>query len=327
MARLFQQLVGHQAQVEKLLKAVQQNHLSHAMLFVGPEGVGKKAVAMALTQALLCPEDSKACGYCPSCLRVEKNSHENLLVIEPEKHQIKIDQAHQVLEFLGLRSLGQNRVIVMDHAEGLNAAAANSLLKILEEPPEGTYFLLIAPSAYHVLPTVRSRCQVLGFAGLTTQQLAKKMPAEDWMLAGSLGSLSKLQSLLDPQEKVLRAQFLRWLHLFLHEPVGYMDGDWRELIRQRENGLRIAEYLSFFLRDVVLLQAGQKDEFIFADQMDLLREFAAQPRSLILAMVHSALQLQSKILQNRDTQLLMEDFWITHRQKISEGKSHVVRAD
>lgn len=146
------------------------NRMPHALLLDGPAGLGKRHFAECLARALLCTspgEAGRACGHCRSCQLAQAGSHPDRLIVEPEApgKQIVVDQIRGVGEFQVLtRKHAPHKVITIAAAENMNANAANSLLKNLEEPSAGTVLLLIAERRVQLPATVRSRCQRLTFA-------------------------------------------------------------------------------------------------------------------------------------------------------------------
>jgi len=144
----------------------------HALLLHGPRGIGKHALALNLAQALLCESprpDGLACRACPSCHYAEAGQHPDLmrlelLTIDEETGElvavetIPIDRVRAVIDFVQLSSHRQRaKVAVIAPAERMNAAASNALLKTLEEPPAGTYLLLVADQPGRLPATIRSR--------------------------------------------------------------------------------------------------------------------------------------------------------------------------
>jgi DNA polymerase III subunit delta' len=137
--------------------------LPHALLLSGPHGVGKQRFAEALLGYLLCADPGEtACGACHGCRMLASGYHPDLLRISPEegKRQIRIDPIREVNAFVGQTAQqGGHRVILLSPAEAMNVAAANALLKSLEEPGARTQFLLLADIPSRMLATIRSRCQ------------------------------------------------------------------------------------------------------------------------------------------------------------------------
>jgi DNA polymerase-3 subunit delta' len=172
----------------------------HALLVHGPRGIGKHALALGFAQALLCESprsDGLACGECPGCRYAEAGQHPDLmrlelLVIDPEDgtlasvDTIAIDRVRALTEFVQLTSHRQRaKVAVIAPAERMNAAAANALLKTLEEPPAGTFLILVADQPGRLPPTILSRCRRLA-APLPTHEEARAWLAGQGVAAPEL---------------------------------------------------------------------------------------------------------------------------------------------
>lgn len=146
-----------------------QSHLSHAYLFSGISGIGKKHFAEIFAHSLLCKTptaDGYSCNQCQSCHLIQANAHPDLLIIEPEEpgQMIKIDVIRSLVEWVSETALlGGHRVIIVNPAHAMNSNAANALLKTLEEPAKNTLFILISDQASRLPATIRSRCQKIYF--------------------------------------------------------------------------------------------------------------------------------------------------------------------
>lgn len=167
----------HEADLSSLLRRA--GRLPHALLLRGPKGIGKLAFAEALAGALLCERpdpDGLGCGKCAACGWMEQGGHPDFRRLEPESvaeegegegggerkasQQIPVDQVRGITDFINVSShRGGAKVVLVHPAEALNVNAANALLKNLEEPPPGTYFLLVAHRWHQLAPTIKSRCQ------------------------------------------------------------------------------------------------------------------------------------------------------------------------
>lgn len=169
----------------------QRASLAHALLLRGRAGTGKHDFALALAQALLCGRpkpDKTACGMCPSCIWFAEGGHPDFKLISPEdaenaedassnsanstnstrkktgkKSQISVAQIRQLIDYLSLSShqVNSRRIVLISPAETLNLASANALLKMLEEPPVNTLFLLVSSQPQRLLATIISRCQAI----------------------------------------------------------------------------------------------------------------------------------------------------------------------
>lgn len=313
MARLLDFVLGHQETIKKMVESFESGKPGQTFLFVGPSGIGKKLTAMGLAQALLCPSSKSGCGKCPSCFRISNGNHEGLKVVSPSGANIKIEQAKEVLEFLSLRSLSGNRVIIIDQAQALNPQAANSLLKTLEEPPEGTFFFLIAPSVAGILPTIRSRSRIVQFRPLTQEDLARRVKAPTWALRAAGGSFEKLALLQDGPEQEVRQKAVDILQLFTQDKDFLLNELWRTELKDRAQGQRIISYWIGFLKDAICLQEGAKTQIVNLDQAPLIKYLAEFSREYLLNLVQKALQVEQAFGANRDPQLIVEEFYISTR--------------
>jgi len=157
------------SQWQQLVQRVNEKRLPHAMLFCGIEGLGKLDIARQFAQSLLCqqPDDNfMPCSQCRSCTQFEANSHPDFHFIEPEEEgkAIKVDQIRGLTEQFGLAAhYASYRVAIISPAESMNLAAANSLLKSLEEPPENTLIILVSSHSASLPSTILSRCQRVNF--------------------------------------------------------------------------------------------------------------------------------------------------------------------
>lgn len=223
------EVVGHEREKQFLEKAQSLDRVPSGLAFIGKEGIGKKKLALAFARGLLCKEGKPfGCGECKNCRLVNRfiedlyrgeedkyayyteeegkkhfsfllGEHPDLVLVPPDGTQIKIDQIRDLKEYLSVKGTGKYRVVIIDQAGKMNLQAQNALLKILEEPPEGTVFILIANNKGELLPTILSRCQVLEFKPLRENEIkeilgklnVKVSPALEEMLL-SEGSLSLL---------------------------------------------------------------------------------------------------------------------------------------
>lgn len=157
-------------------QALHSGRVAHAYLLVGPEGVGKRRFAKALAAALLClrrEQAGDACGECVSCRTLRSGNHPGFSAIEPEAGKaIEIDRIRGVTEALSIRG-EDRRIVLIDAVDQLQIAAANAVLKTLEEPPPGVVFLLLTARPSRILPTIHSRCHRVPFSPLTGDEFQR----------------------------------------------------------------------------------------------------------------------------------------------------------
>lgn len=177
----FRDIHGHRRLVGLLGRAARADALPPSLVFAGPEGVGKKLTALALGQVLNCPSPvdgadggRDACGVCPSCRRIDKGIHPDVVVVRPDDNaSIKVDPIREVVAQTAYRPYeGRSRVVIIDDADLLETSAQNALLKILEEPPAHNVFVLVTARPDDLIETVRSRCCLLRFAPLPPGEIA-----------------------------------------------------------------------------------------------------------------------------------------------------------
>jgi DNA polymerase III subunit delta' len=184
----FRDIIGHHKLVALLSRSIARQSLPPSLILSGPAGVGKRLSALSTAQALNCLDPVRrgsdadstatpeydACGACPACVRIARGVHPDVLFLEPnDKGNIKIDPVREAVDRSGYRPFeGRRRVTIIDQADGLERAAQNALLKVLEEPPPGSVFLLVTALPDLLLPTVRSRCPQLRFRPLSVSEVA-----------------------------------------------------------------------------------------------------------------------------------------------------------
>ncbi len=175
----FSKIIGQARAVNYVKMVVRRDKLSHAYLFAGIPGIGKKSTAYALAQAVNChnPAAGEGCGECRSCRQMSAGNHPDLLVIKPDGQAIKIDQIRHLIRDLGFKKMSARfRVSIVCQAETMTEEAANAFLKILEEPPEANILILDVVEARDLLPTIVSRCQKVSFLPLPSTLIA------DWLV-------------------------------------------------------------------------------------------------------------------------------------------------
>ncbi len=149
------------------MRALAAGKVPHALLFVGPAGVGKAACARALAAALNCEtRPGLGCASCTACEKIEAGIHPDVIALAPEGagNFIQADTIRGLIERLGYPPHeGAARVVILEDAERLHLSAANAFLKTLEEPPARTHFILVTAAPDQLPITIRSRCQRVRF--------------------------------------------------------------------------------------------------------------------------------------------------------------------
>ena len=172
-------IIGHQNIVRQLQNAVKSERIAGAYLFSGVQGIGKETVALYFTNLILCErraEKNAPCGECRACRKIESGNHPDMQIIRPDGAQIKIDQIRELQQQIVYQPLeGPRKIYILANTERMNDYSANSLLKTLEEPPAASTLILLTENIESILPTIRSRCQILPFYPMPTNELAEAL--------------------------------------------------------------------------------------------------------------------------------------------------------
>ncbi|MCH8825633.1 MAG: DNA polymerase III subunit delta' [Chloroflexi bacterium] len=270
--------------------------MSHAYLFSGPHQVGKMTLAMDVARLLNCEAAEPPCGDCRPCRRIADQLHADVRVIRVQgtgregrgRTAISIDQIRDVQKEASLKPYeGRYRVFIIDGAEQLTEEAANALLKILEEPPEGVVFLLLTSDTGSILPTIISRCQRIELRPLALELIARELVKRfgtdagradevarisggmpGWAIAASEDSdvLDRRASQLDTVEVTLRQG--------LEGRFAYAERLGTAFTRNRSGVLAELDLMVQWWRDVLVLSQGKTELATNISRIDTLKTAA-----------------------------------------------------
>ncbi len=319
MARLIESIVGQHQIIDALFQLHLQKRWPHAFLFVGPSAVGKKQIALAFAQVLICTQSDTACGQCGPCLRIAKRQSENLIFIEPDrslaKPVIKVDAIRGLLESLSLSSWHGSRVVIIDDAFTMNPQAANALLKALEEPFDNVYFFLLGFDVQQFLPTVRSRCQVLQFQSLTVPDLKKIRPNfADWAYHASHGQIDRLEQLTSPEGIEKRSESYSLLQQFTAPTEFLLQSSWRSQVKDRSWSLFALQAWQQLINQAVKAKAiGTFSAAAVSTEhtkyFKMLENIASEK---LLELSQYLIEAEKDILSNVDPVLIFEKMWVRY---------------
>ena len=287
----FAALVGNSAMTSRLATMTKAKRVPPSLLFAGPAGVGKLEAALTIARALNClVEPGVGCDACPSCTRIGAGEHPDVVIVRPEGagRQIKAESVRRIVSDAPFRPFeGRHRVSIFFDADRMNPAAANTLLKTLEEPPEWAVLILITTNAAALLPTLVSRCQVYRFAPLATSELADLLVDEHGFdreaailrAALSGGSLSEALEVADAPLAELRRDALRMASLVASGSSEQELVAWAEQLSKDDELLLRLTMLAGILRDLAAARGG--GELIHEDLRSELDQLsAAEPISV-----------------------------------------------
>ena len=188
---MLAQLTGNERVKQLLKRILEARRVPGAMLFAGEDGIGKKLFALEIARALNCrsPQGVEGCGSCPPCIRIGKfnypqssesedwkgiirTDHADVGMVVAPKRVLLVDQMRLIEREANYRPYeGNARVFLIEDAEKLNESSANALLKVLEEPPHTSHIILLTSRPDMLLPTIRSRCQMIRFSPLAPEEI------------------------------------------------------------------------------------------------------------------------------------------------------------
>jgi DNA polymerase III subunit delta' len=314
-------IVGHEWAVRQLKHAVEGGELPHALLFTGPESVGKSTLAEWLVAAMLCRDaEEKPCGRCLSCRKLRSGNHPDFVLVEPEDRtaHIKIDQIRDVERFLALTPVeSAHKLVLIRGFEQATVGAANALLKTLEEPPAYAHLLLLAANADLLLATIVSRTQQVALRPVPASDIVEAL-TQRWSVdteqAQRLASLSggrigwAVTAATNPAEYERAQTALQMLLKVLQEDLPARFESATELARDGAALNEALEYWSIFWRDLLLIRTGHPDLLVYREQQPTLKLLARSVSTEdCLRILKQLEQTQDALLSNANTQLVVEN--------------------
>ncbi len=309
----FSTIMGQERALGMLNTYIDNSSLEGGYLFSGPEGIGKKLAAMALAKKLNCSDaHADSCGHCSSCLKINNNQHPDVHVISSEDPLLKIDAIRQLQKEINLKAYeGAYKVFIINNAHTLTPEAANSLLKILEEPPKKSLIILISDKPNLLFKTVISRCKIIKFLPLKREELEgilKKDYKLDHAFAHFLayfseGRLGRALKLMD--EDIINKRN----HLIDRFVLASSPSADSLVLKSRVDVRDYLNLLATWFRDIYLLKAGMPErEVINSDRSsELLRGAGNFSFSELDAVLGSITQAVSYLEMNVNTRLLMHN--------------------
>ncbi|MBI4054709.1 MAG: hypothetical protein HY402_01095 [Elusimicrobia bacterium] len=248
----FKEIIGQERAVRQIQQILRSGRIGGALLFEGPEGIGKRTAAVELAKALNCmelgPGALEGCGRCSACERIPKGVYPDVRILDDvaqaqflgggteKQRNLRIELVREISRELERKSLeGRWKVALLDGAEKLTPEAGNCLLKILEEPPAKTLFILTTSSPLKLLPTVLSRCQRIAFRHLAPAVPVAELHRQDQARLSGGGTV--------PSETRMEPESREGVEKILWGRLGEVYGDWVKDRSRREGPEEIRRIL------------------------------------------------------------------------------------
>lgn len=316
----FYEIPGQDQVKAQLQAALRSDRLSHAYIFEGPRGTGRKETARALAQAIYCTEGgTDACGTCAECRKIQNGNHPDVRWLDPEGKTIGIGQIQELQrEFAYKASSTKPRIYVILEADRLTHQAANALLKFLEEPDTATLAVLITENGQALLPTIRSRSQLLHFRPLSPAVMEKKLLEEGYPSA-LVKPAVRLASGLSTARELLESEWFAEvrnavIQLVQESSRGYAASviAAQSVSSKGETAEHLDTLFDLFVlwcKDMILLQNKQNDTVMMIDRIEQhTRQAVSKPAHHWVTVMDEALKAKKKLRGYANPQLVLERF-------------------
>jgi len=275
--------IENQNLASRILKGIlKTGRIANAYLFIGPSGIGKKFAAIQFAKALNCKKGG--CEECSACIKIGELSHPDvhLIIPDPNKDSISIDQMRNMQREAYLKPfLEKFKVYVIEEAGRISEEAANSLLKILEEPPGDTIFILTTSSPQDLLPTIISRCQIIRF----TQEFKTREK--------NLEIEEKAFSLINAGE------------------ISHILKEIKNIVSSKREAGEIVDFLVLWYRDILLLKEKDEECIILKDRMEHLKNMEKKlSEGFLFRAIKSILWARYLLARNVSPRLALETLFL-----------------
>ncbi|RKN65721.1 DNA polymerase III subunit delta' [Paenibacillus ginsengarvi] len=317
----FQSIPGQERAKRLLQNSLKADKLSHAYIFAGPLGSGRKEMARAFVAALFCSRNrDEACGECLECRKLAHGNHPDLIWVEPDGASIKIDQIRELQQQFAYRSsTSGTKVYILNEAERLTVQAANSLLKFLEEPQTPIIGILITDNGQALLPTIQSRSQWVQFYPIPPEQMKKKLLDEGH--APELVHVAvRLAAGLEAARSLIQINWFAETRNVMIQLMKDLAGKQPFLVTVQTKVMKseVAEHLDtlfdmimLWYKDLIHVCYGSKSSIVYIDQEDLLSRLAfTRDVSIWVECMERAAEARKRLRSNANTQLVLEQFLI-----------------
>ncbi|MBN8237466.1 DNA polymerase III subunit delta' [Halobacillus kuroshimensis] len=305
---------------QMLVNSFKKGRISHAYLFQGDRGTGKKEMSLLFAKSIFCKnkDGAEPCQNCRDCHRIDSGNHPDLHWIEPDGQSIKKDQILHLQKEFTYTGLESNRkVYIIVDAEKMTVNAANRLLKFLEEPSRQTTAMLLTENGATILDTIRSRCQLLAFQPLQAHIMEKKLIEEGVsnsnarLLAALTNNITEALEMNEDEwfanARKLVIQLIEVLQNKPNEGLLFINHQWMPHFKERTQLQRGLDVLILWFQDMIHQLLDREDSIVFISEKEKLNQSVMRwSRQSAARGLSSILEAKRKINQNVHPNLVME---------------------
>jgi DNA polymerase-3 subunit delta' len=320
----FQHITGQDQAIRLLQNGLRTGNYSHAYIFQGPPGTGKKATAMAFAHALLCEQQSEeSCGTCIECRKVTNGNHTAIQSIVPDGTTIKIEQIRELQKGFSYRNTSSStvQIYIIEEADKMSVSAANSLLKFLEEPQSPIVAILMTHNGQALLPTIRSRAQLVSFTPLSPQLMVPVLIGEG--LPSSLVQAAvHLTAGLEAAKELIQVNWFAEIRNVMIQLAKECSVDIHSAlltVQQKLTKSELAEHVDTLLdlfvlwfKDMVHTQWDRKQRIVFIDQQEYLTKHAfSRDLGEWVSCMQKAMEARNRLRAHVSAQLALDSFLVS----------------
>ncbi|WP_077623877.1 DNA polymerase III subunit delta' [Sediminibacillus massiliensis] len=306
--------------VKMLVNSLKKDRVSHAYLFQGSRGTGKKAISLLMAKAIFCQykNDAEPCQNCKDCQRIDSGNHPDVHWIIPDGQSIKKEQIlHLQKEFTYTGLESNEKVYIIEDAEKMTANASNRLLKFLEEPSRQTTAMLLTSNSQSILQTIRSRCQIMALKPLNTGLFQERLEAEGVSSSNARLISALTNNITEAMEinsdewfamaRRIVVQLVEVLQTNPDESMLFINNQWMPHFKDREQLQRGLDLLALWFKDIVYNYVGNEEAIIFINEQDKLTESSMHwSKQHATKALRYILEAKRKLEQNVHPALVME---------------------
>ncbi len=325
-------MLGHQKVLNTLQAAIKNDNISHAYIFEGANGIGKRESALSFSSMLMCGADGIPCGRCKACQLFQQGSHPDFQEIYlGDDKSISVEDVRNILKGLVIRPLySKYKVFLINNADNMTVQAQNALLKSLEEPPSYVVFILTVQSGAAMTQTIRSRCQKIFFNKLSNEDIIDILqtkygcfkPEWNFVVSYSDGVIGTAIELVDfPEyleirdevlEKVMQLLNSEDIDLFMLYEIFEKNDDKMDFI------LRV---MLIFIRDLVIYNQSHNIRLLInSDKKDMIIKNESLNLSSLMKCIHAIWSAKRGLEVNANFQLTIEVMLM----KIQQSKRSII---
>jgi DNA polymerase-3 subunit delta' len=318
----FQTIPGQERAKRILRNSLRNDRISHAYIFSGPVGTGRRNMARTLAKAIYCNVGGDdACGVCLECRKVEHGNHPDVYWIEPEGTSVKIEQIRELQKQFSYRSVASDtKIYMINQAERMTVQASNSLLKFLEEPQSSVVAILITENGHALLPTIQSRAQWIPFAPLTSDEM-KPVLIQEGLPAELVLPAVQITAGLDTAREFIQANWFaetRNIVIQLMKECLTNSPSAVLTVQQKVIKTEIAEHIGtlfdlfiLWFKDMIYASHDRKEKIVYIDHRDWISKHALTRKPVFwVECMEKAVEMQKRLRFHVNPQLALEHFII-----------------